>query len=362
MYQERKAKIKYHETAFLNPHAMFLRDLSVAFVSGFAKRDTRILDPTAATGIRGIRLYLETRAKDVTILDINKSAAAMARKNVRFNKVKAKVLNKSIQEFANTTKERFDVIDLDPFGSAAPYIYDLMKVSKDGTYLLATATDTAVLCGAHEKACVKAYDAKPLHNELCHEVGIRILLGYIARVAAQFNMGIEVVMSLSYLHYMKVFVRLEHGAEKSTESVRNLGYAYYCSNCGSRGIEKGMFPKRQKCDNCGHILMTAGKLWAANIQDKKSIRLMLDYFIKNKMSKDEIRILEMMYDEIDSPLYYSIPKTTRKMHIPSVSPLLVIEKLRKNGFSASRTHFDNSSVKTDALIGDVKAVLDNAKK
>ncbi len=356
MYIERKAKIKYHDTAFINPHAMFLRDLSMAFVSRFAKRDTKILDPTAATGIRGIRFYLETKAKDVTLLDINKAAASMAKKNVAFNKVKAKTLNKSIQEFANTTEEAFDVIDLDPFGSAAPYIYDLMKISKDGTYLLVTATDTAVLCGAHEKACVKSYDAKPMHNELCQEVGIRILLGYIARTAAQFNYGIEVVFSLSYLHYMKVFVRLHHGAETSTESMRKLGYAFYCERCAFRSLEKGMFPRITKCPDCGFQIKVAGKLWADKIQDKKQIKAMRDYFVKHNMEKGEIKILDMIYNEPEIPLYYSIPRLTKKLHLPSLSPNYVVEKLRKKGYKASITHFEKSGIKTDATIKVINGI------
>ena len=31
-----------------------------------------------------------------------------------------------------------------------------------------------------------------MHNELCHETGMRIMIGYIARTAAQFNLGIDV--------------------------------------------------------------------------------------------------------------------------------------------------------------------------
>jgi tRNA (guanine26-N2/guanine27-N2)-dimethyltransferase len=356
MYLERKARIKYADSAFLNPHAMFLRDLSIAFVSGFAKRETPILDPTTATGIRGIRFYLETRSKRVTLLDINEAVAKMAAKNTKFNKVKARVLNKSIQEFANTTKERFAVIDLDPFGSVAPYVYDLMKISKEGTCLLATATDTAVLCGAHEKACVRIYDAKPMHNELCQETGIRILLGHIARVAAQFNYGIEPIMSLSYLHYMKVFVRLRHGLDQSTKSVKSMGYAYYCSRCGFRSMDKSMFPKSTKC-GCGGQFIISGRLWAGPLHEKASIKKMLDYLVKNKMDKSEIKTLDTIYHELDTPLFYSVPRITKRLGIPSISPNEVMKRLEKKGFKTSKTHFDDSGIKTDATARDIERAI-----
>ncbi len=361
MYNERKARIKYHDEAFLNPSAMFLRDLSVAFIQSFAKKDTMILDPTSATGIRAIRFSLETKSKAITALDINKSVAKIAQRNVKFNKAKVKVLSQSIQEFANTTKERFSVIDLDPFGGSAPYIYDLMKILSDGGYLLVTATDTAVLCGAHEKACIKIYDAKPLHNELCQEAGVRILIGFIARVAAQFNYGIEVLFSLSHLHYMKVFIKVKHGAEVSTQSIKNLGYAHYCSKCGFRSLERGFFPNKTNCELCSSKLIIAGKLWAGRIQDKATLKIMLDYLIKNKMDKSEIKTISTIYNEPDAPLYYSISKLTKMLGVTSVSPALVIERLKKKGFEAERTNFDNYSVKTDATIKDLKGTITEKK-
>ncbi len=211
MYKEGSAAIKYTKDSFLNPEARISRDISAAFVSALAEKGSSIVDSTAATGIRGIRYYNESGSKKVVFLDMNRKAFASLKKNVVSNKVKGTVLNKSIQEFANTTKDKFDFIDLDPFGGVTPYIYDLMKMSRGGTYLMVTATDTAVLCGADYRACVRLYDARPMHNELCQEVALRLLIGYITRIAAQFNFGVEVVLSFSYLHYMRVFLRLRHG-------------------------------------------------------------------------------------------------------------------------------------------------------
>lgn len=278
MYTEGKARIKYTANAFLNPAAKLSRDYSVAFISSVAGDNMKVLDATAASGIRGIRYALETNAKDVTFLDINRSAFGSLKKNLAYNHVKAKAYNSSIQEFANTTHEKFDVIDLDPFGGVTPYIYDLMKVSKDGTYLLATATDTAVLCGAQHKACVRLYDSVPMHNELCHETGMRILIGYMARTAAQFNFGVEALLSLSYMHYMRVFLRLDSGTKRATESMGNIGYAYQCSKCHDRYCKHGQIPDAA-CRTCAGRLSVSGKLWAGNLHSKgvaESIRMQLE--------------------------------------------------------------------------------------
>lgn len=353
MYSEGRAKIEAGD-AFLNPAARFSRDISIAFVASFAKKSTKILDPTAATGIRGIRYYLETKSKDVTLLEINKKVSGSMGKNMKANKVKAKALNKSIQEFANTTKERFDVIDLDPFGSVAPDLFDILKISKDGTYLFLTATDMAVLCGAHEQACLKIYDAKPMHNEVCHEVAARILIGFAARLASQFNFGIEVMLSVSYAHYMRLMLKLHQGADAAKESIGNIGYSYYCERCGYRNVSASTFPNERECPLCENRLLVGGKLWAGSLYDGKVLKKTLSEFKKRKFDEAGLRTLRAISIEPCAPLYYSIPRITKKMALPSISPVLVIAGLKGRGFEAERTHFEKDSVKTNASITEIK--------
>jgi tRNA (guanine26-N2/guanine27-N2)-dimethyltransferase len=356
MYNEGKARIKYTANAFLNPAAKLSRDYSVAFIDSLAGDGASALDATAASGIRGIRYALETNIKSVTLLDINQSAFSSMKKNLTYNHVKAKAYNQSIQEFANTTHEKFEVIDLDPFGGVTPYINDLMKISKDGTYLLATATDTAVLCGAQHKACVRLYDSVPMHNELCHETGVRILIGYIARTAAQFNIGVEPLLSLSYMHYMRVFLRLNSGAKIANDSIGNIGYAYNCPKCHDRYCKHGQIPD-QACRTCSGRLEVSGKLWTGKLHDKtivKSIRAKLE---RDAAEKRELRLIELIEDELDAPLYYSVPKMTKKLGIGSVSPDLVISTLKEMGFAASKTHMHDSCIKTDARIKDIEGII-----
>jgi tRNA (guanine26-N2/guanine27-N2)-dimethyltransferase len=362
MYIEGKARIRYTANAFLNPEAKLSRDLSVAFLNSVAGKGAKALDATAATGIRGIRYRLEAGVKDMALLEINRNAFSSLRKNLAFNKVKASAYNKSIQEFANTSGDRFDIIDLDPFGGVTPYIYDLMKLSKGGgTYLLATATDTAVLCGAEYRACIRLYDAVPMHNELCHEAGVRILIGYIARVAAQFNFGVEALLSLSYMHYMRVFLKLASGTEKANSSVSSIGYAYFCPKCHSRYCARGHIPETV-CKACGARLNVSGKLWTGSLHSRAVAGSMKKYMADNVAEKRELKLMEAIEGEIDVPLYYSVPKLTKQLAIGSVSPDLVIDELRKGGFAASKTHMHDSCIKTDAGISDMEHVAMRLKK
>ncbi len=352
MYKEGRAAIRQGK-AFLNPKAKMLRDLSIALLNSTANKNSKILDATSGTGIRAIRYFLETKAKEITILDMNKDAYNSTKLNIKENKVKANALNESLQEFANKEKHQFDFIDVDPFGGLSPYIYDIMKMSRNGTILMLTATDTAVLCGAHESACIRIYGSKPMHNELCHETGIRILVNYVLGIAAQFNYGIEVLFSISYAHYMRIFIRLKYGSANSLASIKNTGYAYYCASCGFRKTEKRLLPKNTMCNCCKSEMMISGRMWLGSLYNANITAKMLAYF-KKHYDETETSALEMIKNEADIPLFYSIPKTTRMMHTVSISPTEVISRLKELGYTATRTHFDYDSVKTNADINIIK--------
>lgn len=360
-YSEGRATISYDKEVFLNPHARLSRELSVAVVKAIGKKGMRLLDPTAATGIRGMRYALETPVKDITLVDINRHAFLAAKRNVNASKMHAKVINDDIQHFCNETEEHFDIIDLDPFGGVTPYVHDLLRLCRDGTYFFATSTDTAVLCGSKKNACIRLYDAVPMHNHLCHEVGIRILLGYVARQAAALGFGVEPIMSMTYRTYMRVFVRLRHGAEKAASSIRNMGYAYYCQKCGFTRTSTSEFPDMLTCPECDGMLTTAGKMWLGNLFDE-NIRKGMPQIDEEGLGGDNRRLASLMREELDMPMYYHIPTVTKMLGIGSVSPYEVVKWLNGHGFKASFTHMHDSAIKSDCGIQDIKKCLAAIRK
>ncbi|MDE1850509.1 MAG: hypothetical protein KGH54_01800 [Candidatus Micrarchaeota archaeon] len=359
--KEGRASIEVKEGIFYNPKMAGLRDLSVLFLNSMGLKGYSLLDTTSATGIRGIRYRLEAGAWKVTFLDINKKAYLNTKANIKRNKIRGMALDRSIQQFCNETEEHFDVIDLDPFGSAAPYVYDLLKAAKDGTVLMATGTDTAVLCGATPLACYKNYGAMPMHNELCHEAGIRILIGFIAKLAAQFNFGIEVKMAVSNLHYMRVFLVLRHGAKEAVESVREMGFAGACGSCRSVEYARGLVPRiDSECKNCRAQMQLFGPLWLGSIKDKKVLARMAKGAPAG-IEMGMVRLVERINGELDLPFYYSVPKITRQLGIGSVSKRLVIAELGKK-HAVSETHFDGDAIKTDAGILEIIEAVKTASR
>jgi tRNA (guanine26-N2/guanine27-N2)-dimethyltransferase len=358
---EGRARISASGGVFYNPKMAKLRDISVLFVKAAVEGNAKLLDCTAASGVRGIRYALEAGVKDATLIDINADAARAARANAKANGLKLRVLNESIQEFANTRgDEAFDVIDLDPFGTPVPYVNDLLKLSKDGTLFMITATDTATLCGAEEKACVKLYGSRPSHNELCHEAGVRILLNYVAREAAQFNFGIEPALSIADMHYMRVFVFLRRSAEKAFRSVSSSGFGASCPNCHNFSIARGIVPQVEtKCGNCGKKMNAFGPLWLGGLHDKEIVSKMLK--LGKGYSPEAVRLLENVNGELDVPFFYDLSKITEHLRMSSVPMGRVVDDLAKR-HSVSRTHFSPNCIKTDAGVGEIIASAKKASR
>ena len=350
---EGKAKLLIPKGVFFNPEMKFCRDYSVLAIRAAlnGKRKLRLVDATAATGVRAIRYRKECGgiAGEALLVDLNANAAKAATANVKLNKLKnAKAVKASFAKFCQSShaEEKFGIIELDPFGSPVPLLYDAARISRNGTLLSVTATDMAVLCGAHPKACLKNYQSKPLNSSYCHEVAVRVLLGKIARTVSEFNFGIAPVASLSHLHYVKVFALLESGAEKAVASIKELGFLAHCNKCLHREWRKGVANSLPaKCPKCGTQFEFAGPLWLGEIHGKKALLPMLREAKDPKLAK----LLRLQAGECGMPpFFFDLHEVTEKLGIRALAFDSVVGELRRMGFRALPVHFKPNCVKTDA--------------
>ncbi len=355
--KEGAAKIRIADGVFYNPKMSKLRDISVLFLRVLGGKDSKLLDTTAATGVRGIRYAKEAGMRYVTMLDINEKAYRNAKRNAASNKVRASTLNSSLQEFANTSRGAFDVIDIDPFGSPVPMIDDALKVSKGGTLMMITATDTATLCGAEGSACLRVYGSQPIHNELCHEAGVRILLSFAAREAARFNFGMEPILSISDMHYFRIFVRLTRGSKNAVQAIRNSGYGTYCGKCHNFSYQKGIVASANSvCGYCGNKMQAFGPLWLGHLKHGDTVKRMLA--LSEEYQPGTQALLRKISEEYEIPFFYSLSKITAYLKSGSVPLEPVLLELNKK-HTATRTHFEENAVKTDAGIAEVVRVVKN---
>ena len=74
----------------------------------------------------------------------------------------------------------FDVIDLDPYGSANPFLEPAIATLANNGLLCVTFTDMAVLCARRPHVCSYKYGSSPLPSKYCHEMALRMVLHMIS--------------------------------------------------------------------------------------------------------------------------------------------------------------------------------------
>lgn len=199
-----------------------------------------ILDALSATGLRALRYAKEIPfSTSITANDLSSKATEAIKLNVQHNKLDSKIKpntgNALVHMYSFAGEKGYDVIDLDPYGTAAPFIDAAIQAINHDGLVCVTCTDSAIFAshGYLEKT-YSQYGGLPLKGEPCHEGGLRLLLHAIGSSAGRYGMSIEPLLSLSIDYYIRVFVRVR----KSPNDVKMLAgktmIVYHCQNgCGS---------------------------------------------------------------------------------------------------------------------------------
>ncbi|WP_297553170.1 tRNA (guanine(10)-N(2))-dimethyltransferase [Thermococcus sp.] len=357
-----KAERIYDAPVFYNPVMSLNRDISVLVARVFKPK--RVLDALSATGIRGIRYALESPAEEVWLNDISDEAYSLMKRNVALNfegelyeegdrsylwGEKLIVINKGDANRLMAENFRyFDLVDLDPFGSPMEFLDTALRSVKRKGVLAVTATDTGVLCGAYARACVKNYLARPIRGELCHEAGLRILIGTVVRYSAKYDFGVEVLLAYYRDHYFRAFLRFKSGAKKAEKSLAQLGYLWQDED-GKFTYKKAFLPERPKA---------FGPMWLGPLKDSEFMeRLSKELETFEPAHKKTRPFVELLAGELDVPFHYDTHALARRNGLEVRKVNDVIERLRELGYRASRTHFSPTAVKTDAPFEVVLDVL-----
>ncbi len=350
---------------FYNPVMAPNRDLAVLALRAFAKRVGRPLracEPLCGSGVRGVRFALEVPGVgEVVMGDLNPRAVALAKHNVERNNVADKVRVEHsdanvLMTAYSAPGQRFDYVDIDPFGSPSPFMDSAVRCIRSGGLLAITATDMAPLCGAHVKACLRKYAAVPARVGYSKELALRILLGALARVAAAHEVGVRPLFGHVTDHYARAYCLLVRGAGKANSAVAELGYIAHCPSCHGREVIRGLaVPLDARCPSCGSKRIITGPLWVGRLFDEKFCQEMMSELDEAPwISRKARRLLELVIQEAGGPpTYYSLPKLCDALgvSIPPVDEL--VRRLRERGWWASRTHFDTQAVRTDAPAEEV---------
>lgn len=147
------------------------------------------MEALSATGLRSIRYANEIpNVEGIIANDIDAEAVKLIQKNVLENLGEASKVTPNhadamyvifflhVHNFSTALHsfkavgKAFDVIDLDPYGSAAPFLDGAISNIVDGGLMCVTCTDTAVLCASYPETCFSKYGSVPLKGEISHEM------------------------------------------------------------------------------------------------------------------------------------------------------------------------------------------------
>ena len=344
---------------FYNPKMSVNRDLAILFTHSYFPPGKEIVlcDPMTGSGVRAIRYVLETqRIGQVVASDRDYAAVELAHRTILLNQLNDRVFvvhSDAYKLLSAYAPRRFDMIDLDPFGSPAPFFESTLRATVDKGIVAATATDMGPLSGSRPRACMRKYGVSPIKAEFEKELAVRTLAASLAAVASKLELGMNIVFSHATDHYARLYAAISKGRKAANLTLRNLGYLTYCPACLFRIAKPAISSIRDKCDSCGATCPTGGPLWLGPLWDKRIVDSMIQTTptLRSSRLAEVQKILARIQGEILAPKFYFTTGTFSSVYRvkpPSLGQL--IDSLRACGYEAARTHFNSTGFRTDASL------------
>jgi len=325
---EGHTRIALSPKVFFNPLMESNRTLTVQVLNDFFKKPFTAIDSLSGSGAKGLRIANETRAELVILNDMNPNSQKLMKKGVSLNKLgNTKITSKDANTLLSEHKFSQNFVDVDPFGSPAPFTDAAIRalLPKDAVLGL-TATDTGALAGSFKNAALRRYGVRLEKTPFYNELGIRALAGFAVREAGKYDVGLSVLFAHATRHYYRVFLRTHRGKGAADEAIKKVRTLLYCPKCGN------MYYGRH--GNCHGDMLELGPVWSGKLF--------------------EINIL----DELDTDLpFFHLHRLYQKWGKEPEKFVLIEKKLQDAGFKTSRTHFSKYGIRCDASFKEFKAVL-----
>lgn len=342
---------------FYNPRMSLNRDLAVLFAQSFFtfSRSVNICDPTCASGVRAVRYALELPSSPVVLAgDKDPLSVETAQTIIQLNQVQDRV---SVLEsdanllLLNHEDERFDLVDLDPFGSPALFFDSAVKATLDGGVLTATATDMGPLTGARATAGFRKYGVTLVKTEFEKEIAARTLAGCLAATAARIGLGVEIAFTHAVDHYVRIYAIITKGKKNANSSMKHLGFVEYCRSCLRRDSRNSLQSLCVSCESCTGRKSIIGPVWIGELWNGSVVARMTErtpLLVSNRLSEIQ-RLLSMIEEEAEAPpFHYRMDVLSAKLKMKPQRMQSFLGALREQGYVATRSHFDPCAFRTNA--------------
>ncbi len=331
---------KSSDAPFYNPGMRINRDLSVLLVAAEAERRDReidVADVLAGTGARSLRLSHEIEGDIVVHAnDGDPTAIAAMEEGRSINNVqrdRLRIRHGNAHVFL--AERRFDVIDVDPFGSSAPFLDASVRACRHDGLVCLTFTDTGALSGTYPKACRRRYGAEPLHRpEWRTEVGLRILQACVIRAAGRIDRLASPVFAVAQGHWMRVVMRITDDKAGADRAAKDIGYV-------DEDPETGQAVRTDS---------GAGPVWWGALHDPEAVQSMQELAANFAVDASTRSLLDVLVAEASStPFWVHIPHLHRRRGGASIPKrAAILRALQEAGASSAPTHMDTQGIRSDA--------------
>eukprot|EP00741_Cyanophora_paradoxa_P019777 tig00021168_g19088.t1 len=343
----------------------------------------RILEALSASGLRAIRYWKEIgNLRKVVANDRDATAVAAIRRNVVHNglcpdtQVVPNVGDAiDVMMASRERSKQFEVVDLDPYGTASPFLDGAVQAVAEDGLLCVTCTDMAVLCGNHPETCYAKYGSVPIKAKYGHEMALRMVTSAVQSAAIRAGRYATPLACFSIDFYVRLFFRVKTSRLACGEAMTKVGTVYQCTGCDAfhvqpLGVTKmtgasGSHPKRQlaqgppvdqKCGECGRVFHVGGPMWVGPLYEEDFVRRLLAHLEAPEAkelyaAKDRIRGLVLaLSEEIHdgAPLYYSVNQIGKVLHCQVPARFKLSNALESLGYKASGSHASPTALKTTA--------------
>jgi len=201
-----------------------------------------------------------------------------------------------------------------------------------------------------------------LRTDFYSELGLRILLGFIARNALRHERGIRVLFSHSTMHYLRAYVQVDGRGGVVDDTMRSISFIQYCPKCLSRWYA-GLKDMLCEC-RCGGKPHTAGPVWNGAFADKELCGNLKDILLEGKFNtkRDAVKLVESisLEQEVATP-FYDLHKLCSRLGRPAPKTDYLRERLEESKLKFARTHFSDVGFRTDAGVEDINAIISNSQ-
>lgn len=388
---------------FMNPAQVFNRDMSMLVASAYAQslenRPLHILEPLAATGLRSIRYFKELNhpVERIVANDIDPSAVEQIKENFASNSVNGEVWHKDACDAMYTSRGLWDIVDIDPYGSAAGFLDAAVRAVKSGGLLCVTSTDMITLCGNNPDTCFYKYQSIPSKSKYCHEFAVRILLYQLNATANKYQFAILPLISLSVDFYVRVFVKVISSAQTAKKSIGSSSLVFQCSECPAyfiqefgrehkgkdrwvgnvlnvdancphcargEGVERVVVKDEENKSGKGGQLLMQGPIYTGPLHDKEFVEKVLVLADQREFkTKEKVRgVLYSIREELETPLGVNIGNLCKFFKVPAMSQKNLRSAMKSIGKTISQSHTNPLIYKTTATFDEVFNIFKHWKK